>query len=110
MRKQQTFAVTQAEYCFIWEVAALTAAGKEYKMLKDQLEKSLQILALEAQVRKSQAEQGYSVTEHWIQTQWKEGRAQFLEHVQTLSRYLGWLILYGSLLGLLNVFLLYLVF
>lgn len=63
MRKQQTFAVTQAEYCIIWKVAALTAAGKEYKMLKDQLEKSLQILALEAQVSKFQAEQGYSVTE-----------------------------------------------
>lgn len=38
-------------------------------MLKDQLEKSLQILALEAQVSKFQTEQGYSVTEHWIQTQ-----------------------------------------
>lgn len=95
MRKQQTFAVTQAEYCIIWKVAALTAAEKEYKMLKDQLEKSLQILALEAQVSKFQAEQGYSVTEHWIQTQWKEGKGQFLQHVQPLSRYLRWLILYG---------------
>lgn len=57
-------------------------------MLKDKLAKSLQILALEVQVSKFQAEQGYSVTEPWIQTERKEGKTQFLQHVGPLSRHL----------------------